>query len=291
MKPILFEGFMEGGIPGGQLMITTIIENFPGFHHGIKGPDLMANMRQQAGHYGTRMITEDVAAVDLSKSPFTVTSMNEELYTANALIVATGATARRLPLDSEKRLWGRGISACATCDGSLPIFRNKPLAVIGGGDTAIEEALHLTQFASMVYLVHRRDSLRASKVMQERIARDPKVTILWNKTVDEFIGEHAISCLKLRDTQTNETSELPVAGAFEAIGHTPNTGFLKGQLTTDELGYLVTDPDSTRTNIPGVFAAGDVKDHKFRQAITAAGSGCIAAVEAEWWLRERGCGC
>lgn len=291
MKPLLFEGFMEGGIPGGQLMITTIIENFPGFHHGIKGPDLMANMRLQAGHYGTRMVTEDVATVDLSKSPFTITSMNEEQYTANALIVATGATARRLPLDSEKRLWGRGISACATCDGSLPIFRNKPLAVIGGGDTAIEEALHLTQFASMIYLVHRRDSLRASKVMQERIARHPKVTILWNKIVDEFTGERALTGLQLRDTQTNETSELPVAGAFEAIGHTPNTGFLKGQLTTDELGYLVTAPDSTRTNIPGVFAAGDVKDHKFRQAITAAGSGCMAAVEAEWWLRERGCGC
>lgn len=291
IKPLLFEGFMEGGIPGGQLMITTIIENYPGFHHGIKGPELMSNMRQQAGHYGTRMVTEDVTEIDLSKSPFTITSMNEEQYAANALIVATGATARRLPLDSEKRLWGRGISACATCDGSLPIFRNKPLAVIGGGDTAIEETLHLTQFASMVYLVHRRDSLRASNVMQDRIKNHPKVTILWNKTVDEFLGERAISGLKLRDTQTNETSELPVTGVFEAIGHTPNTGFLKGQLTTDELGYLVTEPNSTRTNVPGVFAAGDVKDHKFRQAITAAGSGCMAAVEAEWWLRERGCGC
>ena len=291
MQPLLFEGFMEGGIPGGQLMITTVIENFPGFHYGIKGPELMANMRVQAGHYGTRMVTEDVTEVDLSKTPFSIMSMNGETYSANALIVATGATARRLPLDSEKRLWGRGVSACATCDGSLPIFRNKPLAVIGGGDTAIEETLHLTQFASMVYVVHRRDSFRASKVMQERISRHPKVTILWNKIVDEFMGERVVSGLRLKDTQTNETSELPVAGVFEAIGHTPNIGFLKGQLATDGLGYLVTEPDSTRTNVKGVFAAGDVKDHRYRQAITAAGSGCMAAVEAEWWLRERGCGC
>ena len=288
MQPLLFEGFMDGGIPGGQLMITTVIENFPGFHHGIKGPELMANMRIQAGHYGTRMVTEDVAGVDLSKTPFTIMSMNDETYSANALIVATGATARRLPLESEKRLWGRGISACATCDGSLPIFRNKPLAVIGGGDTAIEEALHLTQFASMVYLVHRRDSLRASNVMQDRIKRHPKITILWNKVVEDFLGERAVSSLRLKDTQTGEIADLPIAGVFEAIGHTPNTGFLKGQLTTDDLGYLVTEPNSTHTNIPGVFAAGDVKDRKFRQAITAAGSGCMAAVEAEWWLRELG---
>jgi thioredoxin reductase (NADPH) len=217
--------------------------------------------------------------------------MNGDEYAANALIVATGATARRLPLESEKKFWGRGISACATCDGPMPTFRNKPLAVIGGGDTAIEEALHLTQFASRVYLIHRRDSLRASNVMQERIKRHPQVTILWNKTVEEFLGDRTISGLRLKDTQTAEISELPIAGAFEAIGHTPNTGFLKGQLTTDELGYLVTAPDSTRTNIPGVFAAGDVKDHRYRQAITAAGSGCMAAIEAEVWLRERGCGC
>jgi thioredoxin reductase (NADPH) len=291
IQPLLFEGFMEGGIPGGQLMITTIIENFPGFHHGIKGPDLMANMRQQAVHYGTRMVTEDVAEVDCARSPFSITSTNGETYQSKTLIVATGALARRLPLDSEKKFWGRGVSACATCDGSLPLFRNKPIAVIGGGDTAIEETLHLTQFASMVYLIHRRDALRASKVMQERIMHHPKVTVLWNKIVEEFLGDRVISGLRLKDTKTNEVSELPVAGVFEAIGHTPNTGFLKGQLTTDELGYLVTEPGSTRTNIAGVFAAGDVKDHKFRQAITAAGSGCMAAIEAEWWLREHGCGC
>jgi len=291
IQPVLFEGFMEGGIPGGQLMITTIIENFPGFQHGIKGPDLMASMRQQAIRYGARMITEDVAEIDLAKSPFSLTSMNGDTYSSSAVIVATGALARRLPLDSEKRLWGRGVSACATCDGSLPVFRDKPLAVIGGGDTAIEEALHLTQFGSMVYLIHRRDSLRASKVMQDRVTKHPKVTVLWNKVVEEFLGDKRISALRLRDTKTNEPLELPVAGVFEAIGHTPNTAFLKGQLAVDELGYLVTEPNSTRTNIPGVFAAGDVKDHTFRQAITAAGSGCMAAIEAEWWLRENGCGC
>jgi thioredoxin reductase (NADPH) len=291
MKPFLIEGFQEGGIPGGQLMITTTIENFPGFPEGINGPKLMANMREQAVKHGTQMVTDDVADADLSRRPFVLATVNGESYSANALIVASGATARRLPLESEKKFWGRGISACATCDGSLPVFRNKELAVIGGGDTAIEEALHLTQFASKVYLIHRRGELRASKVMQNRAKSHPKITILWNKTVEEFLGEKIIGRLKLRDTVTGELSELSVAGAFEAIGHIPNTRFLRGQIATNELGYIVTLPGSTRTNVEGVFAAGDVQDHRFRQAVTAAASGCMAAKEAEDWLRDQGCEC
>jgi thioredoxin reductase (NADPH) len=289
LTPLLFEGFMDGGIPGGQLMITTTIENFPGFPAGIPGPKLMANMREQAVHYGTRMITEDIFEADFSKHPFTLTSMNEEKHTARAIIIATGATARRLAIGSEKRLWNRGISACATCDGALPVFRNKELAVIGGGDTAIEEALHLTQFASKVYLIHRRSELRASKVMQNRAKNHPKIAILWNKVVEEFLGDKMLFGLRLTDTVTNTTSELPVIGAFEAIGHVPNTAFLKGQISLNDLGYIVTLPGSTRTNIDGVFAAGDVQDHKFRQAITAAASGCMAAVEAERCLQDQGC--
>lgn len=287
IQPLLFEGFQEGGIPGGQLMITNVVENFPGFPEGILGQQLMANMRQQALTHGTRMIMEDVLDVNLQTYPFTITTMSETTYTAESLIIASGATARRLPLESEKRLWGRGISACAVCDGALPIFRNQELAVIGGGDTALEEALHLTQFGSKIYLIHRRDELRASKVMQKRVLTHPKIQILWNKVVEEFLGEKQLSGLKLRDTISKELSELPVVGAFEAIGHIPNTNFLKGQLETDDMGYVKTIPGTTRTNIEGVFAAGDLQDHKFRQAITAAGSGCMAAIEAERWLQER----
>jgi thioredoxin reductase (NADPH) len=291
LRPFLIEGFQEGGIPGGQLMITTTVENFPGFPEGKSGPQLMANMREQAVKFGTRMTVDDVTDADLSRSPFTITTANEETYSANALIVASGAIARRLPLESEKKFWGRGISACATCDGSLPIFRNRELAVIGGGDTAIEEALHLTQFASRVFLIHRRNELRASKVMQTRAKSHPKVQILWNKTVEEFAGGKVLEKIKLRDTVTGGMSEITVAGAFEAIGHIPNTGFLKGRITTNDLGYIVTLPGSTHTNVDGVFAAGDVQDHKFRQAVTAAASGCMAAKETEDWLRDQGCEC
>ena len=287
IKPLLFEGFQAGGIPGGQLMITNLVENFPGFPEGILGQQLMANMREQAIKHGTSMIMEDVLEVDLQSYPFKIISMSETTYTSDALIVASGATARRLPLDSEKKLWGKGISACAVCDGALPVFRNQELAVIGGGDTALEEALHLTQFGSKVYLIHRRDELRASKVMQKRILTHPKVHILWNKVVDEFLGEDRLSGLKLRDTVSDETTSLAVVGAFEAIGHVPNIGFLKGQLDTTDLGYIKTIPGSTQTNIEGVFAAGDVQDSKYRQAISAAGSGCMAAIEAERWLQER----
>ena len=288
LEPFIFEGFQAGGIPGGQLMITTVIENFPGFPDGITGPELMANMREQAILHGARMIVDDVLETDCSARPFTLLSANGETFTADALIIASGAVARRLPLDSEVRLWGHGISACATCDGSLPVFRNRELAVIGGGDTAIEEALHLTQFASKVYLIHRRGELRASRVMQKRAKTNPKIEILWNKVVEEFAGDKMLSGLRLRDTVTGESSVLPMAGAFEAIGHVPNTAFLKGALELNILGYIVTRPGSTATSVAGVFAAGDVQDHKYRQAVTAAASGCMAAKEAEMWLRDQG---
>jgi len=286
LNPLLFEGFQDGGIPGGQLMITGLVENFPGFPEGIEGPQLMADMREQTEKLGARMVMEDVSAVDLSSRPFTVTSSEGGGDIADALIIATGATANRLPLESERRLWGRGISACAVCDGALPVFRDKPLAVLGGGDTAVEEAVHLTQFASKVYLIHRRDELRASKIMRARAESHPKIEILWNKTVEEFTGENSLSGLKLRDTVTGEISELTVAGAFEAIGHTPNTKFLNGQLETDKQGYIITKPNATSTSIEGVFAAGDVQDTKYRQAITAAASGCQAAIEVEHYLQR-----
>ncbi|MBN1981683.1 MAG: thioredoxin-disulfide reductase [Chitinivibrionales bacterium] len=288
LSPLLFEGFQAGGMPGGQLMITGVVENFPGFPEGIDGQKLMEQMRQQVVRVGGRLITEDVVSVDVQKRPFTVVSMSEQEFAAESLIIATGATARRLPLDSEKRLWGRGISACAVCDGALPVFRNKPLAVIGGGDTAIEEAMHLTSYASHVYLIHRRNELRGSKIMQKRLLGHPKITVLWNKTVVEFLGEKQVSTLRLRDTVTAQESELSVAGVFEAIGHLPNTGFLKNQVACDEEGYIITTPGGTKTSVEGIFACGDVQDRIYRQAITAAGSGCMAALDCERWLSGLG---
>lgn len=269
-------------------MTTDIVENFPGFPEGINGQQLMMNMKEQARKHGARLLMEDVASVDCDEKPFSVMSANGEQYTAHALIISTGATARRLSLDSEKKLWGKGISACAVCDGGLPVFRNKELAVIGGGDSAVEEAMHLTNFGSRVYLIHRRDKLRASKIMQQRAMNHPKITILWNRIVEEFLGEERLEGLRLKDVTTDETMMLPVAGAFEAIGHRPNTSFLQGKCLVDEDGYIVTEADSTETSVPGIFAAGDVQDKKFRQAITAAGSGCMAALEAERWLQEKG---
>jgi thioredoxin reductase (NADPH) len=284
LQPLLFEGFQSGGIPGGQLMITSIVENFPGFPDGIHGQKLMENLKKQAVRVGARMIMEDVTEVDFSKRPFAVVSMSGERSEAQCLIVASGATANRLPLESEKRLWGRGISACAVCDGALPVFRNKELAVIGGGDTAVEEATHLTQFGSRVHLIHRRGELRASKIMQKRAKEHSKIFIVWNKVVEEFVGDQMLCALRLKDTVTGVVSQLAVAGAFEAIGHTPNTAFLNGQLKTDQFGYIATKPGSTVTSVDGVFAAGDVQDSKYRQAVSAAGSGCMAAIEAEHWL-------
>jgi len=288
LNPLLFEGFSAGGIPGGQLMITTTIENFPGFKDGIGGQELMTNMREQALHFGTRIITEDVESVAFGERPFGVKSYGGDSLQACAVIISTGATAQRLPLDSEKKLFGRGISACAVCDGALPVFRNKPIAVIGGGDTAVEEALHLSKFGSRIFIIHRRDSLRASTIMQERALKHDKIEILWNKAVEEFVGDKMLSALKLKDTRTGETSVLEVSGAFEAIGHRPNTGFLGGQLRLNESGYIFTHPGTTQTSVEGIFAAGDVQDFRYRQAITAAGSGCMSALDAQKWLTERG---
>jgi thioredoxin reductase (NADPH) len=287
LNPLLIEGFQSGGIPGGQLMTTGIVENFPGFPEGIDGQALMQNMREQAVRFGTRMVTDDVGRVDLSRRPFAISTVNGDNFAADALVIATGAAASRLPLDSEKRLWGRGVSACAVCDGALPIFRNKELAVIGGGDTAVEEAVHLTQFASRVYLIHRRNELRAGAIMRKRAASHDKIEILWNKVVDEFLGEQRLSGLKLRDTATGASSELTVAGAFEAIGHIPNVGFLGGQLELDAQGYITVAPGTSKTAVGGVFAAGDVCDPRYRQAVTAAASGCKAAHDAQEWLQNR----
>jgi thioredoxin reductase (NADPH) len=284
---ILFEGFQSGGIPGGQLMTTGIIENFPGFKQGVSGQRLMAEMKEQAVGMGAKTIMEDVDDIVLNCQPFKVISSSGDTYETESLIIATGATALRLPLVSEKKFWGRGISACAVCDGALPIFRNKPLAVIGGGDSAIEEAIHLTQFGSKVYIIHRRDEFRASKIMRKRAETHPKIEILWNKTVSEFTGNLKLDGIKLKDALTGELSEIEVAGAFEAIGHRPNTAFLKGQLAVDEKGYILTKGSSTQTSVNGVFAAGDVQDSRYRQAITAAGSGCMAALEAERWLQKK----
>ncbi|HUI93209.1 MAG TPA: thioredoxin-disulfide reductase [Chitinivibrionales bacterium] len=288
LAPLLFEGFQAGGIPGGQLMITSDIENFPGFKKGIAGPDLMAEIRGQAKRFGTRMITEDIESIDLSKHPFQMTSSSGAAYETCSLIIATGATAKRLSLASEKKFFQHGISACAVCDGGLPIFRNKPLAVIGGGDTAVEDAMYLSKYGSKVYLIHRRDSLRASSIMQQRLLGNQKIQPLWNKIVEEFAGDSLLRSVRLKDTKTGDTSSIEVAGAFEAIGHQPNTGFLNGQLLLNESGYIFTHPGTATTSLDGVFAAGDVQDFRYRQAITAAGSGCMAAFDALKWLTEKG---
>jgi thioredoxin reductase (NADPH) len=288
LTPLLYEGFQSGGMPGGQLLTTGVVENFPGFPEGIGGQQLMTNMRTQAERTGARLVMEDIVAIKIGRLEgrplFTAVSMNATEVQANSLIIATGATAKRLPIESEKKFWGRGISACAVCDGALPIFRNKELAVIGGGDSAVEEAGHLTNFGSKVYIIHRRDSLRASKVMQQRALEHPKIEILWNRTVEEFVGDTRLNGIVLKDTKTGKLMTLPVAGAFEAIGHHPNTDFLQGQLETDVSGYLVVSPGTHRTSVEGIFAAGDVHDSKYRQAVTAAGSGCMAAIECERWI-------
>lgn len=288
LTPLMIEGFMAGGQPGGQLMSTGVVENFPGFPQGIDGQELMQRMREQAGVYGARQVMEDVTDIQLDTKPFFITTSEGNHFDAQTVIICTGATARRLPLESERQLFTHGISACAVCDGGLPMFRNKDLAVIGGGDSAVEESLHLTQFGSRVYIIHRRDQLRASKIMQERALAHPKITLLWNKTVEQFLGEKVLAGIELKDTITGELSTLPVAGAFEAIGHVPNVGFLRGQVELDDMGYIKTRPGSTQTSVDGVLAAGDVQDRKYRQAISAAGSGCMAAIEVEHWLQEKG---
>ncbi len=286
LTPVVFAGDQ----PGGQLTITTEVENFPGFEHGIQGPELMDVMQKQAERFGTRVIWGKVAKVDLTSTPKRLVTENGEEWTADSVIVATGARARLLGLPSESHLMGYGVSACATCDGFF--FGGKPIAVVGGGDTAMEEANFLTKFASEVTLIHRRDEFRASKIMQERALANPKVKVLWNKVVVEVLGtrEGGVHALRLEDTVTGEQSDFATQGLFLAIGHVPNTAFLEGQLETDADGYLVVEKGSTRTRIPGVFAAGDVADKTYRQAITAAGSGCMAALDAERWLADHGIG-
>ncbi len=279
LEPLVIEGVGAGG----QLMLTTEVENFPGFPEGILGPALMANMREQALRFGTEFVTDDVSRVDFSSRPFGVWVGDTE-YRADAIIISTGASARMLGLPSEQRLLGYGVSTCATCDGFF--YRGRPLAIVGGGDSALEEALFLTKFATKVTIIHRRDEFRASKIMRDRALANDKIDVIWNAEVTEVVGDQAVESLVLRDTVTGETSTLEVAGLFVAIGHTPNTALFEGVLDLDENGYIVTAADSTATSIPGVFAAGDVQDHVYRQAITAAGSGCMAAIETERWLAE-----
>ncbi len=279
LKPLLIEGLEAGG----QLMLTTMVENWPGFRDGIMGPDLMTDMRAQAERFGTEIIQSTVKAVDLRQRPFTVTLADDTKLTAEALIIATGASARWLEIGSDRKLSGHGVSTCATCDGYF--FRGRPIAVVGGGDSALEEAIYLTKFASKVTLVHRRDSLRASKIMQDKALANPKIEFAWNSEVAEIkdVGKGEVSSIVLRNVQTGERSEVPLDGVFIAIGHTPNTTLFQGQIELDPAGYIVTGK-GTRTNVPGVFAAGDVQDHVYRQAITAAGSGCQAAIDAERFL-------
>jgi thioredoxin reductase (NADPH) len=275
---------LQGPEPGGQLITTTDVENYPGFPEGILGPEMMQKFEAQASAFGAELRYGTVTAVDFATYPFRLIVDEDKPVRAESVIISTGASAKYLGLENEKRLLGRGVSACATCDGAF--FRNVDIAVAGGGDTALEEALFLTRFASKVYVIHRRDELRASRIMQERAHANEKIEFLWNTVVDDVLGESDVEGLLLRDVRTNETRELKVGGFFVAIGHKPNTDVFAGWLDMDELGYIRTRPDTTYTNIPGVFASGDAQDHVYRQAVTAAGSGCMAAIDAERWLAE-----
>ncbi|MEM8835325.1 MAG: thioredoxin-disulfide reductase [Planctomycetota bacterium] len=291
LKPLSIIGVPKSNpapvLPGGQLMLTTDVENYPGFPDGVTGPDMMEMFQKQAERFGTRVQRRDVTEVDFSERPFTLTLDNGDVLKAKAVIIATGATANWLGLDNELRLaqQGGGVSACAVCDGALPMFRDQHLAVVGGGDTAMEEATYLTKFASKVTVIHRRDELRASKVMQERYLAQPNAEVAWNKVVIDVLGDEKITGVRLKDTVTDEESDMEVGGLFMAIGHTPATGFLKESgLEFDDAGYVVLKGRHSYTNIEGVFAAGDVADAEYRQAVTAAGMGCQAALDAERWL-------
>ncbi len=283
LKPFVFEGFQAGGLPGGQLMTTTEVENFPGFPDGIMGPELMDRMKAQALRWGAELVTEDVTSVDFSQRPFVIRSEEREVR-AHSVIIATGATAKRLGLPCENQFWSRGISACAICDGATPIFRGAEIVVIGGGDSAAEEAMYLTKYGDHVHLLVRGDKMRASKAMQDRVLKNPRITVHWDTEALDVYGEDGwMQGVKVRNNKTQEESQIPAKGLFYAIGHTPNTSLFKGQIELDDVGYIVTR-NGVETNIEGVYAAGDVQDHEFRQGITAAGSGCMAAMLAERWL-------
>ena len=288
LEPLVIEGepSSTSDQPGGQLMLTTDVENFPGFPEGIMGPELMMRFREQAGRFGTEFLTEKVTRVDLSSRPFGIwvgdPDAAEPTYRAKTVIVSTGARSLMLGLEAEQRLLGHGLSTCATCDGFF--FRDHHIAVVGGGDSALEEAMFLTKFGESVTIIHRREELRASKIMQDRAFANDKITFRWNSVVEDVVGETSVEGITVRDVHTGEVETLPVTGVFVAIGHQPNTDLFKGQLEMEDTGYLITEPGSTRTNVEGVFACGDVQDHTYRQAITAAGSGCQAAIDAERWL-------
>ena len=280
LSPLMIEGFERGG----QLMLTTDVENYPGFPDGIMGPELMEQFRKQAERFATRIVSSDVSSVDLSERPFKVW-VDQDLYLAEALIVSTGASARWLDIPGESQLRGYGVSSCATCDGFF--FRDRELAVIGGGDSAMEEALFLTKFATKVTIIHRRKEFRASKIMARRVFEHEKIDVVWDTVVEEVLGDGAVTALRLRNVVTGDTLIIPVDGMFVAIGHTPNTGAFSEWLDLDDEGYIVTDPGTTRTSVAGVFAAGDVVDKVYRQAVTAAGMGCQAAIDAERWLHSQ----
>lgn len=287
LEPVMFEGFFSGPA-GGQLMTTTEVENFPGFPEGISGPELMDRMRRQSIKFGTKIFTEDVQQVDLESKPFRIKGSNTEVL-AHTIIIATGATAKRLdvPGTREGEFWQRGVTACAVCDGAMPIFRNQDLFVIGGGDTAVEEAIFLTKYGKRVFIVHRRDELRASKIMAERAMNHPKITIIWDHVLAKVEGDHVVKSVTLQNVHTKKTETLPAGGVFFAIGHEPNTKFMQGQIPTHDNGYVILKENSMMTLVEGVFSAGDVHDHRYRQAVTAAGSGCKAALEVENWLVEK----
>jgi thioredoxin reductase (NADPH) len=287
LDPLVIEGepSSTSDQPGGQLMLTTEVENYPGFIEGVMGPELMANFRAQAARFGADFLTRKVAKVDFSSRPFKVWIEDVELH-ARAVIVSTGARSLMLDLPNESRLMGYGVSTCATCDGFF--FRGKEIAVVGGGDSALEEANFLTKFAEKVLVIHRRKELRASKIMQDRAFRNPKIEFLWDRQVVDVMGDTSVTGVRVRNTVSGQESEIALSGVFVAIGHVPNTDLFKGQLDMEDNGYLITDGKSTRTNIEGVFACGDVQDHTYRQAITAAGSGCMAAIDAERWLEATG---
>ena len=286
LNPVLFEGMMAGGVaPGGQLTTTTEVENFPGFPKGISGMEITQNFRDQSEHCGTRIFTETVDEVNLSVYPFVVKT-SDRTVEAETLIISTGATAKRMGIPGEETYWQKGMSACAVCDGALPVYRNKVLVVVGGGDSACEEATHLTKFASKVIMLVRRDTMRASKVMAERAIGNPKISVMWNTEPVSVHGDgKMLNCVKVKTAKGLE--DVACGGLFYAIGHVPNVAFLNGQIKTDDAGYIITQPGTTKTNVEGVFACGDVQDRVYRQAITAAGTGCMAALEAERWLEAR----